>query len=83
MLAIADGATDDAQVGMHTLAITASDESDATVAHTVVLTVENVAEAPTVTDAAPTSSNPLTAMEGEAMTWDASAWFADPTWVIL
>ena len=73
-LTIAEGATDDAQVGSYTLAVTASDGDDETAVHTLTLTVANVNEAPVVTLA----SAMLTAMEGEAATWTLTNWFRDP-----
>ena len=73
-LTIAEGATDDAQVGSYTLAVTASDGDDETAVHTLTLTVANVNEAPVVTSA----SAMLTAMEGEAATWTLTNWFRDP-----
>ena len=77
MLAIADGATDDAQVGMYTLVVTASDTTSPTpltAVHTATLTVENVNDAPVVEGTPPAM---LTTMEGLAANWDVSAWFSD------
>ena len=47
VLSIASGATDDAEVGVHTLTVTASDAASG-IAHTVSLTIENVQERPFV-----------------------------------
>ena len=74
-LTIAAGATDDAEVGMYTLTVTATDAAEATAVHTVILTVENVNDAPTTTTLAMAS---LTVDEGASATWDASTWFSDP-----
>ena len=72
-LTIAARATDDAQVGFHTLTITARDQANATAAHTVRLEIVNVPEPPVVD-----LSSPLTAEEGMATTWTVSDWFTDP-----
>ncbi len=74
-LTIAEGATDDAQVGSHVFTITATDGDGETAVHTLTLTVEDVPEPPIVTTFALADE---TAMEGEAADWDVSAWFSDP-----
>ena len=75
VLNLAFGDTDDADVGSHTLVVTASDPDDESVSHSVVVTVENVAEDPTVVAAAAPAM--LTAMEGLAFSTDAMTWFTD------
>ena len=77
ILNLAFGDTDDADVGMHTLVVTASDPDDEAVSHSVVVTVENVAEDPTVVAASAPAM--LTAMEGSATAtnWTVSTWFSD------
>ena len=74
-LTIAAGATDDAEVGMYTLTVTATDAAEATAVHTLTLTVANDPEPPVVVSAAPAM---LTVVEEASATWDASAWFSDP-----
>ena len=75
ILNLAFGDTDDADVGMHTLVVTASDPDDEAVSHSVVVTVENVNDAPVAASGAPAM---LTAMEGLAFSEDVSTWFTDP-----
>ena len=77
-LTIAAAATDDAQVGVYTVAITASDTTTTTAltaSHTVTVEVTNVNDAPTAASAPAM----LTAMEGSptANSWDVSTWFSD------
>ena len=74
ILNLAFGDTDDADVGMHTLVVTASDPDDESVSHSVVVTVENVNDAPVAASGAPAM---LTAMEGLAAMWTVSDWFTD------
>ena len=74
-LTIAAGATDDAEVGSHTVTITATDAAEATAVHTLTLTVANDPEPPVVAAAAPAM---LTVVEEASATWDASTWFSDP-----
>ncbi len=74
VLAIAEGATDDAQIGSHTLTVTANDGT-AQISHTVTLTIGNNPEAPFIAPSAPAM---LTASEGSSARWEASAWFGDP-----
>ena len=76
VLSLAFDETDDAHVGMHTLAITASDPGKLAVTHSVTVAVSNVAEDPTVAASAPAM---LTAMEGSATAtnWTVSTWFSD------
>ena len=72
---IADGATDDAQVGTHEFEVTATDNEGAMAIHRATLTVENVNEAPFKKRM---SSAMLTATEGLAFSVDVSDWFDDP-----
>ena len=74
VLNLAFDETDDADVGMHTLVVTASDPDDEAVSHSVVVTVENVNDAPVAASGAPAM---LTAMEGLAAMWTVSDWFTD------
>ena len=74
ILNLAFGDTDDADVGSHTLVVTASDPDDEAVSHSVVVTVENVNDAPVAASGAPAM---LTAMEGLAAMWTVSDWFTD------
>ena len=92
-LTIASGATDDAEVGVYTLAVTASDGMAST-PHMVTLTIvndpadgvtpepdpgsNNGNSAPTLTDAAPTATKPLTVDEGAVESWTLADWFSDP-----
>ena len=79
-LTIAMGAANDAEVGVYTLTVTASDSVSETddVVRTVTLTVENEPEPPVTTGLAPTSTQPLVATEGLAADWDVSDWLTDP-----
>ncbi len=74
VLSLAFNDTDDANVGSHTLAITATDPGKLAVTHSVTVAVANVAEAPVTTTLATTS---LTATEHLAFSEDVSAWFTD------
>ena len=74
VLTLAFNDTDDADVETHALEVIATDSGDESVTHTLAITVKNVADAPTATEAAPAM---LTAMEGLAFSRDVSSWFAD------
>ncbi len=73
-LAIATRATDDAEVGVYTLTLTATDGPGATAVHASTLTVANVNDVPLVFSEAPSN---LTVLEGAAASWDVSSWFLD------
>ena len=75
-LTIAASATDADDIASHTFTVTASDDDDETAVLTVTLTVENVNDAPVLTDEAPTT--PLTVDEAAAETWTLADWFRDP-----
>ena len=73
-LTIAAGAADDAQVGMHTLAVTAMDKAGAMVVHTATLEITDTENEPTV--AMPVSNQIAPAM-GESLVLDLTGAFTD------
>ena len=77
VLTIEGGATNDAQVGPYVFEVTASDSVDGTddAVRTVSLTVMNVDEAPTLTDA---SLLVQSVAEGATLSLDVMTWFKDP-----
>ena len=62
------------KLGPHTLTVTATD-GNANATHVLNLIVENTPEAPGLATERPTT---LTALEGQAVNWNAASWFTDP-----
>ncbi len=76
-LSVVENGTDDADVGLYTLTVTAS-TGDASQAakHSLVLTIANVPEPPRLTATPPRTLGVVS--EGQGLTVETSVWFTDP-----
>ncbi len=76
VLTIAAGAADDAQIGPHTLAVTASDKAGAMVVHMTTLTITDTENEPTLSNLALTNPRFVPAI-GESLVLDLTGAFTD------